>query len=319
MAENACIKRKNKKEEHHIDNDEKTKLPELFCQYLTDLKYSVETVKNRRLSMKKFLFFLAEMNIGAFQDVTLEDLEEYRRWMHRNNLGANTAEAHLRTVRTFFNYLEKRSFLFENPATDFVILERQKKLPRVISVNEVNRLLNEPDCSKPGGIRDRAMLELLYATGMRRKEILRLSVFDIDPANQTVRVFGKGSRERVLPIGKHAAYYIELYLRETRPKFLDSKASPVDALWINSYHQAYSKQMLNIMVREYAKKAGLGGRGVSTHTLRRTCATHMLTNGAHPMAVAEMLGHAQLRTLTHYLKVTISELRETHAKSKPGG
>ncbi len=139
---------------------------------MKNCNYSPETVKQRKSSLDKFLVFSAEYHIERFHDVSLNDLETYRIWMQDHNLNDNTIETHLRAIRVLFNYLEEQSLLFENPTTPLIIKSRRKVLPKVISVKQVHHLLNAPDPGKSTGIRDQAILELLYATGMRRKEIL---------------------------------------------------------------------------------------------------------------------------------------------------
>ena len=306
---------KDKTTHSHKNTADSDSLLKRFWNSMRNRNYSPETIKQRKQSMNKFLHFLAERNIEHFHDVTVVDLETYRVWMREHKLNANTSETHLRAVRIFFNFLEKQSLVFENPATRIVLHKRTQKLPKVLTVKQVHQLLNAPDITKSTGIRDRAILELLYATGMRRREILSLTIFDIDLNAQSVRVLGKGRKERQLPCGKHATVALSNYLKHARPKLLKKEKSPVDSLWLNKYGKAFSMQMLNIIVRLYGRKAGLA---VSTHTLRRCCATHMLQNGAHPLMVAGMLGHATFKTLSRYLRVTIADLKQTHRKSKPG-
>ncbi len=142
-----------------------------------------------------------------------------------------------------------------------------------------------------------------------------MTIFDIDIQAQTVRVLGKGRKERHLPCGKHAAQTLTNYLKHARRKLLNKDKPPTDTLWLNKYGEVFSMQMLNIIVRDYGRKVGLK---ISTHTLRRCCATHMLQNGAHPLMVAEMLGHATLKNLSQYLQVTITDLKNTHQQSNLG-
>ncbi len=313
MSENAYIKGENAQR----GPDAITEAATSYLAWLGARNYSPKTVKSRWHSLRKLRAFLAESAIARFQDVRIADLERYRGWMREGGLAENTCEFHLHTVRSLFDHLEKRSLLFENPARRMVLHSPPRKLPRVISVEQVHKLLNAPDCTKPEGLRDRAMLETLYATGARRAELLALTVFDPDLDNRTVRYFGKGRKERVLPLGKHAALHLKRYVQYARPKLLDAEKPPIDALWINRYHRPCLPDTFSLRIRTHAREAGIA-EPVTGHTLRRSCVTHMLANGANPLAVAEMLGHADLGTLSHYLRVTIADLKKTHGRSKPG-
>jgi len=288
-----------------------------FLASLKARKFSPATVRTRRTALLRLQQFMAAHGTARVQDVTVEVLGAFRRELEGNGFTPNSVEVYLSGVRQFFNCLETAGRLFVNPAREIPIRLAPPPLPRVVALADIRRLLAAPDLSTPIGQRDRAILEMLYATGMRRAECVRLSVFDLDLDAQTVRVLGKGRKERVLPLGKHAAAWLQRYVREVRPKLLDPGQSPTDALWLNRCHQPYSGEMVNFTVRKYARQAGITAP-VNPHTLRRSCATHMLANGAHPLMVAKMLGHADLESLTHYLRVTIRELRQTHAASKPG-
>lgn len=289
-----------------------------YLRTLRDLKYSDATIRSRRFSLKKLSVFMNERRIDRIQDVGVEHVEAYRDWMRECGLKENTLENHLYSLRRFFDHLEKRSLVFENPARLVQLCNPRKPLPKVIGVEKVMRLLNAPDCDTPGGLRDRAMLEVLYSTGMRRSELIRLTVDDVDRRSNTVRVHGKGDKERTLPLGKHAAEYVDLYLKEARPEFVRFAEHATERLWLNRYKRAYSDQMVCKMVKKYAAEAGLP-TFVTAHTLRRCCATHMLNGGAHPAAVSELLGHSRLATLSRYLRISIVELKKTHSDSRLGG
>jgi integrase/recombinase XerD len=290
---------------------------EEYLQHLADRKYTRATIENRRQSLGKYFSFLAAAGIGQIRDVTTDILEKYRLRMFESGLASGTVETHLLAARVFHGFLEERGILFENPAEKMTLHKQVCKLGDVLTEAEVRKMLSLPDTSRKVGLRDRAMLEVLYSTGIRREELLKLTIFDIDTQKQSLRVIGKGSKERVLPLGKVASKYVELYLRHSRPKFARKDVPGSDALWLGVFKIPIGIQSPAVITRKYARKAGIK-KSVSTHTLRRTCATHMLRRGAHPFMIAEMLGHADLKTLSHYLNVSISDLTRTHAKSRPG-
>jgi len=288
--------------------------------FLADLaarNYSPASVDKRRDSLRKFLLFLEAVAIERFQDVTPAVLEQYRSVLASDTYSPYSAESYLRSMRLFFEWLADRGDLFENPAAKFRIIKPPVVLGLVLTEVQVKVLLAAPRLSTRCGLRDRAMLEMLYSTGMRRGELTGLTIFDADPERRSVRVKGKGRKERLLPIGKYAAKYLARYLKDARPRLLPPATSDTPALWYSRLHRPLKKGSIAHMVQHHAKTANLPGK-VTTHTLRRSCATHLLRNGAHPVAVAELLGHSNLRSLSHYLKITITDMMKTHAKTNPG-
>lgn len=288
-----------------------------FAESLASRKYSPATVASRRQSLGLFAAFLDAAGITRLQDASADVLERYRQKALGSGLSPNTVENYMHAIRGLFDFLEAGGAIFENPARKMAMRKQAKVLGGVLTEDEARRLLAAPDCSRKVGLRDRAMLELLYGTGIRGGELMRLTVFDVDIERQTVRVAGKGGKERVLPIGKNAARHLESYLRHSRTRLAGKAAPGSDALWLGIFHEAIREQSARVVIKRHARKAGIS-KQVSTHTLRRTCATHMLRNGAHPAMVAEMLGHAGMQTLSHYLQVSIADLMRTHAATKPG-
>ncbi len=277
-------------------------------------RFSPKTVSKRRCCLLRFLH---EAGIRRYQDVTQDHLWRYHQQLIDQAYSAHSVYAYLASIRLLYRHLEEQSLLFENPALHMSIPKPRQELGLVLSEQQVKALLHQPDITKPIGLRDRAILELLYATGIRLGECTGLSVFDADLDNRTVKVFGKGSKERVLPIGKHAARYLRLYMKEARPKLIRQN-DPPEELWL-SHRRAnpLGDQAIRVLVQKHARAAGLP-KQTDTHTLRRTCATHLLRGGAHPVAVAHLLGHADLGTLAHYLKTTITDIQQTHAGTSPG-
>jgi len=288
-----------------------------FLASLRARKQSPATVDSRRNALARFVRFLAAAGAGQLQDLTVEFYERYRLDLLRRRFSLYTVESYLTAVRLLYDWLEERALVFENATRFGRIRTHRPGLPQVISVEEVRRLLNAPDCSRPLGLRNRAMLEVLYGAAVRREELVRLTVFDVDLQEKTLRALGKGRKERLLPLGTAAARYLEQYLQTARPKLLDPANSPTDALWLGRCHKPFGIHGVSQIVERYGREAAIG-KPVSPHTLRRSCATHMLANGAHPLMVAKLLGHADLSTLSHYLRTSVADLIKMHRKSKPG-
>lgn len=289
-------------------------------EFLRDLEarnYTPCTVTTRRESLRKFLRFLDGTDVDRLQDVTLELLEEYRHRLSAAKYSPCTIDWSLRGVRLFFAWLTERGALFESPARELHIQKPVLRLGRVLTEKQVQSLLRAPDLSTPAGLRDRALLEVLYATGVRRAELVGLSVTGLDLDQQTMRVMGKGRKERVLPLGRHATEYLRRYVEQARPTFAPADDPSCDALWLTRFRRPMVPTSVNCLVARHAAAAGIPG-SVGPHTLRRTCATHLLRNGAHPSSVAQLLGHSSLRSLSHYLKTTITDLMATHARTRPG-
>jgi site-specific recombinase XerD len=256
-------------------------------------------------------------------DLTADDLLAWRGALAARGLAAATLDIYLRAVRTWFAWLEERGALFLNPAAGLVLPKVAWRLLPVPSTAELRRLLAAPNAATPFGVRDRALLETAYATGARREELVTLDATAVDLVNATVRVVGKGRRERVLPLTRPAVAWLNRYTTRARPVLLKGKLDAVAgraldelALWIDKDGARLSPHGLDVLVKKHATAAKL--RGVTPHTLRRACATHLLQGGAHPVFVQQLLGHATMQHLAHYLRMTIAELKATHARSKPG-
>lgn len=287
-----------------------------FLATLTARKQSPQTVKKRRDCLRKFLLFLEASGFARFADVDGKALETFRLCLVEHAYSPCEIEASLRSTQFLFRYLEEQNLIFDNPAARLQIRKARVPLGTVLSAPEMKRLLAVPDLTCPSGLRDRALLELLYATGIRRGEAVGLTVFDVDLEHATLKVQGKGRKQRLVPLGKHAVNYLRLYLQESRPRLLPKFAPAPAALWLNRHRQGLRQQALAHIIATSARKAGI--KAVDTHTLRRTCATELLRGGAHPAVVAQILGHSGLRSLSHYLQTTIQDLQKAHALTNPG-
>ncbi|OQW96462.1 MAG: hypothetical protein BWK77_04575 [Verrucomicrobia bacterium A1] len=288
-----------------------------YMAHIESLGHSGETVRKRWDCMRHFLLYLEAVKVERVQDVSLQLLEDYRLCLIEHGYSEATLESSMRTLKLFYRFLEDKNLVFDNPAHRLRIPKAHILFGTVLTESEVQRLLAVPDLTRPQGIRDRALLEVLYSTGIRAGETVALTVFDVDLDRATLRVKGKGRRERLVPLGRHAVKYMGIYLKEARPKLLPKFTAAPDALWLCRFRSGIGKVGIGHVISQYAKAAGIA-KQVNIHAFRRTCATHLLRHGAHPVVVAQLLGHAGLTSLSHYLQTTIGDLLKAHAQTNPG-
>jgi integrase/recombinase XerD len=233
-------------------------------------------------------------------------------------LAVNTQLVRLGCVRRFFAWLCREGILPANPASDLDLPRKQARaLPKSLSPEEIDRLFALPDLASPLGLRDRTILELFYSTGVRRTEMTRLEIGDYDPHARTLLVSrGKGGKSRLLPVGGHAAFWLDRYLAESRPQIAFLPAET--ALFLSGYGTSITPAYLGTWVAKQMKRVDITKPGAS-HLFRHSCATHMHENGADIRHVQEMLGHARLDTTQIYTHVSIKALQEVHARCHPHG
>ncbi len=288
-------------------------------EYLLSLaarKYSKKSIVTYEKGLNKFTLFLGGLKVERVQNVSKKQLESFRSYLVNAGLADNTIYIYLRSVRNLFGFLEDNQQIFLNPAQDLEMPQGTRKLGVVPREEEIAKILAQPNPSKPVGIRDRALIEVAYSCGLRKAELAGLTIFDPDIKQGTLRIVkGKGKKERVVPLGKQAVFWLKKYQEKTRPHFC--KDLNEHGLWIGKYGAKLSYARIGKLISEYAAEAGLANR-VTPHALRRACATHMLRGGAHPVQVQMLLGHANLANLSQYLQVTITDMKKMHKRSKPG-
>jgi site-specific recombinase XerD len=284
-----------------------------FLNAMTAQGFSPASVVHYRMTLNRLVGFLIEHGRTRAQDVTMEDLEAYRTHQGGRGMADKSLNAFLRVVPQFFGCLEAGQVLFSNPAADFQVPKLAYRFVPVPDEDEIKRLLEVPDVSTPVGLRDRALLETAYATGARREELANLTLDRLDLAKQTARLYGKGRKERLVPLGKHAAYWLARYLKEARGQLLQGREET--ALWVGYFSRRLLCKDLGKRIVHVAKTGNLK---ISPHTLRRACATHMLRHGAHPMLIQELLGHTSGHSLKHYLRLNLDDLKKTINRSNPG-
>jgi integrase/recombinase XerD len=307
-----------------------------FRAYLVDFlawtaarQYSAMTVKARRIELGYFIDWCEERSIRRPDEVTRGILERYRQHIfqyRRKTDGAplshQTQAKRLISVRAFFQWLARQHHLLYNPASELELPKQQQRLPRhILSVAEVEQVLNACDTSEPLGLRDRAMLETLYSTGMRRAELTGLRADDLDLNRGTVFVrLGKGAKDRVVPIGERACRWVERYLFQVRPDLVD--VDDDGTLFLAKHGEGMQAKQLSVIVRNAIGRANLERfadthPNAACHLLRHACATHMLENGADIRYIQALLGHADLSTTEVYTRVSIQQLKAVHEKTHP--
>jgi len=285
-----------------------------YLTYLTAARNaSPYTVRNYRAEIEEFLAFLRTQGITSWAGVDRAVLRRYLAWLHARGYVKASIARKLSELRAFCRYLVREQVLSRNPFDVVSSPKLPKRLPNFLSLQEVRALLAAPDPGVPAGQRDRAIVELLYASGVRVSELAALNVGDVDMTRQEIRVWGKGSKERLVLLGKPAVKALTTYLREGRPKLV-KRASR--ALFLGRCGTRLSARSIEGLVTKYAKAVGLPKR-VTPHVLRHTFATHLLDGGADLRVVQELLGHASLQTTQVYTHVTQTRAREVYLKAHP--
>jgi len=294
-------------------------IPEQISEYLRRLKrlrYSPKSIESYKQALNRFLSFLTARGIDRAADITPEDLDAYRLELIDRGYADQSIALYLRAVRMLLGYLEETRQIFISPARSLIIPGAKTPIGHVPTEEEMAHLLSQPEVSTSAGIRDRAVIETFYSTGARLAELTGMNVYDADLKRGRVKISGKGSKERVVPMGAQAVFWTDKYLKEVRPKFL-RKRPDEHALWLGVQGRRIHPLTVERFISDYGKKAGIR-RPVTPHALRRACAVHMLRGGAHPVQIQMLLGHAGLQTLSRYLKVAVADMLKTHAKGKPG-
>lgn len=291
-------------------------LVEGFLLHLrTERRLSPHTVAAYAVDLRRFADFLERTGgcVTAFGRAAYLD---YLSFLRDSGVSARTAARHVSSLRSFFRYLAREGVVEATPLSDARAPRVGRPLPKYLTVSEVLALLDAPDQRTAEGLRDRAMLALLYACGLRAGEIVTLRLENVDMNAGFLRVSGKRSKERIVPVAGEALAALARYLKEGRPVFLRSGASC--ALFLSRRGRPLTRQALWVRTARWARAAGLSGK-VSPHTLRHSFAGHLLAGGADLRAVQTMLGHADIATTQIYTHVTPERLREIHGRHHPRG
>ncbi|MDX5475511.1 MAG: site-specific tyrosine recombinase XerD [Bacillaceae bacterium] len=273
------------------------------------------TIVSYERDLKSYLQYIEKVEgITTINSVKRNEILQFLKHCHEKGKSSKTIARHIASIRSFHQFLLRDKVTDHDPTVHIDTPQPEVKLPKVLSIEEVQALLEAPKSNTPIGIRDKAMLELLYATGIRVSELTSLKLSDAHITMGFIRCIGKGNKERIIPIGKLAQDAIEKYLNESRPTFLKKHQS--DALFLNYQGKALSRQGFWKILKTLTKEAGIQ-KDLTPHTLRHSFATHLLENGADLRAVQEMLGHADISTTQIYTHVTKGRLKDVYSQFHP--
>ncbi len=289
---------------------------EAFISYLHNVKkMSLNTELSYRRDLLKLETYLNEQGIADVKAVNGTNLNSYILKLEKDNFSKATISRNVACIKTFYHYLLKEGLVSEDASDALKAPKVEKKMPEIMTPREVVRLLEQPKGNSPKDIRDKAMLELLYATGIRVSELISLKVTDVNlPLNYIT--CHDANKERIVPFGHEAKTAVTRYLEDARATMLEDKAS--DILFVNCSGQEMSRQGFWKLIKYYAKKAGIEA-DITPHTLRHSFAAHLVENGADLHSVQEMLGHSDISTTQIYVNLNHSKLREVYSKSHPRG
>lgn len=288
---------------------------ERFLRYLElERNYSPNTLRGYRSDLEGFERYIRESGVESLLDADHLTIRGYLAKLQLDGLSRATVQRKLASLKTFYRFLHRMGFLEINPTATVSSPKVERRLPEFLTVEEVDRLLSAPRGDRPIEIRDKAMLELIYSTGIRISELLAIDLWDIDLTEMVVRVKGKGRKERIVPFGEVAKEALERYL-EVRDD-LAPGGSNDSALFLSDWGRRMTPRNFRERLRIYAERAGIKKR-ISPHILRHSFATHMLEAGADLRVVQEMLGHSNLSTTQIYTHVTAERLKQVYGKFHP--
>lgn len=281
---------------------------EKFINYLRiEKNYSENTVINYKIDLELFKTFIADKPLESIDHLSLR---RFLALLKERNFSRTSIARKLATLRSFFRFLIREGYLKSNPISGLSTPKLEKKLPIFLTVADVTKLIESPDISDDLGLRDRAILEALYSTGIRVSELVGLNIESMDFIGGTVKVFGKGKKERLIPIGDEALRFIRDYLSARK---VSNEAGP---LFLNKSGGRLSARSIRRIIEKYIKNISSKEK-ISPHTLRHSFATHLLDRGADLRSVQELLGHVNLSTTQIYTHITTERLRDSYKKAHP--
>lgn len=293
-------------------------MEQLVENYLMHLKVerglAQNTLDSYRRDLAKFVRYVKNLGVHDPGAVDRRQILSFMDDLHKGGKAASTISRNLAAIRSFYRFLTRENLVGNNPSQQLDSPKIPKRLPYILSVSQVNCLLGQPDTRSPAGLRDKAMLELLYASGIRVSELVDLNCADLNLDMGFTRCLGKGSKERIVPLGSSAVEAVHAYLQHGRPRLLRNNQET--AVFVNVHGRRLTRQGFWKILKKYVTAAGFKGE-ITPHTLRHSFATHLLENGADLRSVQEMLGHADISTTQLYTHVTSNRLRDVYQQYHP--
>lgn len=287
-----------------------------FLDYiLRQKKYSLNTYKNYEIDIMEFFSYLKEEK-KDYKDVSYDFIKGYLMVLYNRKLSRSTISRKLSALRSFYKYLFNQDIINTNPFDYVSTPKKEKKLPNYLGVIELETIFNIPDLNTSLGQRNRLILELLYATGIRVGELVNIKLNDIDLNRKEIRILGKGNKERIDLFGEYCLDYINLFINDGRTKIINKNNSSCDYLIINNRGNKITTRAVEQIINDIVKKASIK-KHVSPHMLRHSFATHLLNNGCDILTVKELLGHESLESTQIYTHVSNERLREVYLKCHP--
>jgi integrase/recombinase XerD len=286
-----------------------------FINYLAvERGLAQNTLESYGRDLRQFTKYLQTGHMDLLQDSSRTTILTYLDSLQSRGRAMSTISRNLAAIKSFYQYMVRERYLEKDPAATMESPKLEKKLPRILTIGEVEQLLKQPDGLLPTGLRDKAMLELLYATGIRVSELISLNISDVNLELGYIKCYGKGAKERIVPLGSIAARCVQEYLNKGRGKMVRSYEEP--ALFVNHHGNQLTRQGFWKIIKKYASEANIE-KEITPHTLRHSFATHLLENGADLRSVQEMLGHADISTTQIYTHVTNKHLKEVYDRTHP--
>jgi integrase/recombinase XerD len=286
-----------------------------FINYLAvERGLAKNTLESYGRDLRQYYAYLGNGQIDAVKQVNRATILTYLEQLQTKGRAVSTISRNLAAIKSFYQFLVRERYLDKDPAANLESPKLEKKLPRILTINEVEELLKQPNSFLPAGMRDKAMLELLYATGIRVSELISLNISDVNLDMGYIKCYGKGSKERIVPLGSIAAKCVQEYVTRGRGKLVRTYDEP--ALFVNHHGNRLTRQGFWKIIKKYAHEAHIT-KEITPHTLRHSFATHLLENGADLRSVQEMLGHADISTTQIYTQVTKNRLKEVYEKAHP--
>jgi integrase/recombinase XerD len=290
---------------------------QLFIEYLTvERGFARHSLSAYERDVTNFIEFCRESGVHLLADIDHATLQRYMRHLKSLQLRTSSISRKISAIRAFFDFQCREGLLMKNPCDHMESMKMPRSLPHALSQSEIAELLEGPDTNTHNGVRDRAMLELIYACGLRVSELIELRLHDVQLQMGFVRCIGKGAKERIIPLGALASQWLARYLADARSAILKDFTSQSDKLFITARGRSMTRQSFWKIIKKYRLISGLSP-SLSPHTMRHSFATHLLENGADLRAVQEMLGHADIATTQIYTHVTRAKMKELYNRTHP--